>query len=242
MSYLQGIKNLSKAFIADSYVAAFGAKGKFSSLKERTAFVRSNDITPESAILIREKIDEVLKIKNHPRVWQDDLGADMRILGFENDMPEIVDILNIREHIKSISMYLGRSIKSWHLMANRISFIEDNLGSGGGYHRDSPFSHEVKCIWYLCNVGIKNGPFEYLNYSHFNSIKQRKKYALGQSRFKKLYNGDKTSPVIGNTGTMVVCDTKCIHRGKPIAEGNRHAVTLYTSVNKDDKARRIRPI
>src|SRR3546814_14658032 len=38
--------------------------------------------------------------------------------------------------------YVGRSTKSWLLMANRLLPKDGNLGSGGGLHRDSPFSHQ----------------------------------------------------------------------------------------------------
>jgi hypothetical protein len=35
---------------------------------------------------------------------------------------------------------------------------------------------------------------------------------------------------------MLVCDTKCIHSGKPIEKGVRYAVTLYTLPTEDGAA------
>lgn len=228
--------NYAKSVAVLGWMRFVGTKGEFSELKQKTAITVDGDLPKEVCNTLIERIESVLADPSHPRVWRDQVGSDSRILGFEQDIEDLVSHFRIDRRIQAIDDYLGRPVKSWFLMANRVVPVENNLGSGGGLHRDSPFSHQVKCIWYLNDVGTENGPFEYVPGSHFNTVSARKSYPLGAYRFDDVRSGDELVEVHASAGTMLVCDTKCIHSGKPIEKGVRYAVTLYTLPTEDGAA------
>ena len=128
--------------------------------------------------------------------------------------------------MKAIDAYLGTRTRSWFLMANRVVPKPGNLGSGGGLHRDSAYSHQVKCIWYLCDVASGNGPFRYIPGSHRSAFADRRHYPLGENRVAAAERP--LAEVTAKAGSLLVADTKCIHGGKPIERGARYALTLYT--------------
>ena len=145
---------------------------------------------------------------------------------------EQIQSLRIPEKISSVKEYTGRPVKSWGLMANRVVFAKNNLGSGGGWHRDSPYSHQIKFIWYLTDVDTMNGAFEVV--PNTNCHRWRVKLGLGRYR----YDGTEVpvelaNAVVGSKGSLITCDTHAVHRGRPLAAGHRYAITLYTSYEVD---------
>lgn len=228
--------NYIKYFLARSYHSLIGGRGVLANLEKHTAIVNHNMISVENTLRIRRQIDNILADSNHPRIKHDNLQSDSRVLCIEEDIPELVDLLDVTSCIKNIEDYLGKKVKSWFLMANRVRYVKGNMGSGGGWHRDSPFSPQVKFIWYLSDVGSQNGPFEYIEKSNSNGIQNRKKYPIGETRFDEVY--DTPISVTGKEGNLLICDTHCIHRGRPIENGTRYAITLYTSPSVRAKERR----
>ncbi len=229
--------SLLKCWFSDIHIGIFGKKGKLAPVYSSTAMVIQDDLDDQIIQKIKNKVDEIIEKKENKRLWVDDFSADHRILGFEKDMPELVDILRIEDRLTSVEEYLGRKIGSWFLMANKIVPVEGNLGSGGGVHRDSPYSHQIKHIWYLTDVNEDNGPFQYVEGSHRDAPATARKYPLGQARFEDFYSEYNT--VCAPAGSLLICDTKCLHRGAPISTGSRYALTLYTSPNPDAKKGRV---
>lgn len=217
--------NLLKETAISCWFAIFGARGELRTLYGNCAEVMPAELSQDTCEKLIARMEDVMA-ENRGRVWTDPVGSDTRVLGFEQDIPELIEKFEIERRIKAIDGYLGFKTRSWCLMANRLIPVDGNLGSGGGFHRDSPFSHQVKYIWYLTNVDKTTGPFEYLPGSHKNIIRTRNYYPLGEMRFEKV-EGDLV-PVYGKSGTLLICDTKAIHRGKPIERGVRYAITLYT--------------
>lgn len=119
---------------------------------------------------------------------------------------------------------------------------EGNLGSGSGWHRDSPFAHQFKTLMYLTDVTSDNGPFEYIKGSHtYKSCKAVSKHLrkrLSDKRFtedevNEIVNSSVVPPVtecIAEAGSLVVVDTRGIHRGKPMVAGERKAITRYHDI------------
>lgn len=225
--------NYIKQFFARSYHSLNGGRGELSNLQVDTAIIHKNMISTENTLRIRKQIDNILADSKHPRIKHDNLQSDSRVLCIEEDIPELVDLLDVPNCIKNIEDYLGKKVNSWFLMANRVQYVEGNKGSGGGWHRDSPFSKQIKFIWYLSDVNKQNGPFEYIEKTNTNDFKSRKKYPIGKTRFDKVYDTQIT--VTGKEGDLLICDTHCIHRGRPIEAGTRYAITLYTSPNVQAK-------
>lgn len=169
-----------------------------------------------------------------PRVliWRDQLASDERIYGFERLVNDVVDVCGINELKEIGSKYVGRPLKSWFMMANRVRCAPGNLGSGGGWHRDSPFTHQFKSILYLSDVQLDNGPFEYVPYSHLTAAKLavRGSVRLDQSRIcdeEFRQSRLESQPFTGPAGTLLLADTRGIHRGRPIKMGARYAITTY---------------
>lgn len=169
--------------------------------------------------------------------WLDETGSDTRLFYAQDYIKEIDDILN-DELFNSISTkFYGKKIKNKFSLMNRVVPVEGNLGSGGGWHRDSPTTHQLKVMIYLSDVKKGNGQFQYLEKSFRKSdiFKSIFKYNWGGKyryeekdilRYTKDF-GSKIIDIIGDKGTIVIVDTKGIHRGSPIINGKRYAIFNY---------------
>ena len=128
-------------------------------------------------------------------------------------------------------------------MLGFTKYSVDNYGSGGGWHRDSANRRQLKFIIYLGDVDENNGCFQYLKGSHSIS----KKLLLAKDNFffssKTRFDDNEINNFInrgtfqkvdftGRKGTIIVVDTSGLHRGKPLTEGNRLALTYYMSDTK----------
>ncbi|WP_435274809.1 phytanoyl-CoA dioxygenase family protein [Psychrobium sp. nBUS_13] len=188
------------------------------------------------------KIDSYVE-SDAVNVWRDDEGADNRIF-FINELDESFSEFYENKEIRNyLSSYLGISNPKGMLLAAKITFTEDNKGSGGGWHRDSPVSHQFKSVCYLNDVGTKNGCFQFIKSSHLKSNVLSsyfyKIFKPGQFRFSEsdvnnylLHNKSKVDSIEGSAGDLVLVDTKGIHRGRPLEGGVRYALFCYFWNNK----------
>jgi hypothetical protein len=166
-------------------------------------------------------------------------GADRRIYGVDRLCPEF----SMQETMGGIdtiaAAFYGKESITWFQVLGSIAASERNLGSGSGWHRDSPFSHQFKAILYLCDVSIENGPFEYCMGSHLRTSVHRVAQHLGipprQYRFtaeqiQQIETAgvvQKRSTLTARKGTLLLIDSRGLHRGKPLVAGERLAVTRY---------------
>lgn len=207
------------------------------SLKKDGITVKNNYLSSEECKHLRDKIDYYISSESS-NVWCDEIGADNRIY-FINEVDSDFDCFYKDSLIRNVlCKYTGTTNPSGMLLAARIDCKEGNLGSGGGWHRDSPITHQFKAICYLSDVGVKNGPFQYIKGSH-KKLSLLKAYLMklfkaGQYRFTEKEIEDyleKTNSdlmeLIGHEGTLAFVDTKGIHRGKPIGEGSRYVLFCY---------------
>jgi hypothetical protein len=136
--------------------------------------------------------------------------------------------------------------KSYFMLLGKIISNGNNLGSGGGWHRDSPFTHQFKTILYLTDVDESTGPFQYIKGSHsFSSIKKSCKF-LGKNINERRFSNEEVEllkknnvvgeviTVTGKAGTLLIADTRGLHRGKPLEKGHRYALTRYHFSKKID--------
>jgi hypothetical protein len=135
------------------------------------------------------------------------------------------------------AFYRTADIDYFQMLGN-ITYNDNNLGSGGGWHRDSPFSHQFKFILYLSDVGLENGPFEYIKGTHnakeVVNYTRRCGLSLSQYRFseKEVESILKDSSydlatITGCAGALLIADVKGLHRGRPLQSGERWATTRY---------------
>ena len=182
---------------------------------------------------------ENLYVGHAEHVTLESNGTDKRIYGAEQLAAEfgLEDELHWVDALGQ-TFYWTENIV-WFQMLGKISYHENNLGSGSGWHRDSPFSHQFKAILYLSDVNDKNGPFQYIRGSHTKQTLAQvarhlnlpgSSYRFTSQQIEQLENAGtipRRTSLIGAKGTLVLADSRGLHRGKPLLAGERLAVTRY---------------
>jgi len=182
-------------------------------------------------------------------VQTDSAGSDHRLFGINTASKLINDEFHNEPQINLASkIYYGTAVKNAFTLGAKMVYTKNNAGSGGGWHRDS-YARQIKAIVYLSDVTEKNGPFQYIKGSHTykNALKQMKflKHSVQNVRQTHEEVTDLVKAGLGELiefnapkGTLVLADVSGIHRGKPIEEGHRYALTNYfmmESTAMDDK-------
>ncbi len=186
-------------------------------------------------LLVKEVDDLILKYKD--TLWEDELGSDKRLWGSEK-LSNLFAKFHEDTFLKEIGeAYYESEVYNATTLTNRISYCNNNLGSGGGWHRDNGFHKQFKSIIYLSDVEIDNGPFTYLKgtHKHYNDFKGKlsgsvDKYEsrLGEDFINKVVElGYDKQTYTANRGTLILVDTKGIHRGNPLLSGSRYAMFNY---------------
>lgn len=185
----------------------------------------------------RNEIDKLIK-KYQSQIVTDKEGSDHRIWGadrvstliqkfFANDF--IGKIIKAHEQTDNITGFT---------LAARLEYKPDNLGSGGGWHRDWAVNKQIKAILYLSDVYTDSGPFQYVegSHNHLDIIRDCfiNNFKFNQNRFsdtevEKIIkrNPSKLKTLSGKAGTLILVNTRGIHRGMPIKQGVRYALTNY---------------
>ncbi len=183
---------------------------------------------------ISKKIDNIFQ--NYPlKFWKDSENSDNRIFGAQNADEKIMDFYNDIFIKKIGEAYLGFKIKNTMTMANRVTFLSNNKGSGNGWHKDA-YRKQFKSMLYLCDVDEENGPFQLVKKSNkiLNlikvSIKLNKTYPdtrFSEAEIKKISKLEDVVTLKGKKGTLVLFDPCLTHRGKPLKSSKRYALTNY---------------
>ena len=205
-----------------------------SKLKISGYYVINDFINKKECEKIKKKIN--LFMKKYPeKLFTSKRNDDQRIHGAEYIDRKLIKKYHNSSYIKKIgSIYSFAALKNLMTMANKTSFLKNNLGSGGGWHRDS-VCKQYKSILYLVDVNRLNGPFQLIkNSQKFGQIykdTQKMKIDVRTSRFKnkqiKPIKRDRTVTIEGKAGTLIIVDTSLIHRGSPLKSGKRYALTNY---------------
>lgn len=200
-------------------------------VKKEGIKIKQGLVSQDICSQIVKDIDTLLEHKE-VNIWQDKIGSDHRIYGMERyseAVKELFDSLDISNLFKD---YSGKDVKSYSVLGAKLSFKEENEGSGGGWHRDSTFTNQFKVIVYLSDAELENGPFQYIPKSH--TLKSKLKnytnyFGAPKTRYteEEITSYGKIMEVTGNAGDGFFVDTKGIHRGKPIEGGVRYALTFY---------------
>jgi hypothetical protein len=182
--------------------------------------------------IISDIDDQILSYKD--QVWVDKYESDHRVMGSDRVSNQIKDFFDNEFLVRISKAYLRSKTLNGFTLAAKLTAKKDNLGSGGGWHRDS-IQKQIKSIIYLNDVEKTGGPFEY----YCNTHRSRSKISqFLKNIFKKSitrYSNKEVSQLsdkdletfTGQAGTLILVDTSGIHRGKPIYAGNRYALTNY---------------
>ena len=179
-------------------------------------------------------------IENNPNLlWRDKLESDNRIFGAENISKDLN--LLVEKFIKFSKQigqnYLNQKIQLYMMMANKTLFKNNNIGSGNGWHKDS-YSKQFKSILYLNDVNKDNGPFQIIKNSRSDLfliklfLELRNKYPstrFEDSEIRRILKNNENQIVefTAPAGSLILVDTSLIHRGKPLNNGMRLALTNY---------------
>ena len=206
-------------------------------LKESGYKVLNSYLSKDKCQYFISLIDKHIE-KNDCNIWSDNKGADKRVYFIEQIHEEFCQYAQNPHFIDTLKRYLGYKNPKFMVLAARLDYVEGNEGSGGGWHRDSPYSNQFKTLCYLTDVTEDNGPFEVLENSHkkINIIKSLVSNVLspGAYRFNKeqvksylKYHSSKVKSFTGRAGDLIMVDTKLIHRGRPIKDSSRYVLFCY---------------
>ena len=206
------------------------------SIKKNGYVIIENFIRKDSCQLIIDQIEKFL-ITKPEFCWADNEHSDQRIHGAENLSLDIFNFFNSKIPIEVGESYHQEKLQNLMTMANKTTFVNNNRGSGQGWHRDGIHS-QYKSILYLVDVNEHNGPFQIIQNSNKlkNIIHFCTKYNLDifntrinnnavQDYLKNNISELKT--IVAKAGTLILVETSTIHRGKPMLNGTRYALTNY---------------
>ena len=193
-----------------------------------------NYINRDQCALYRNEIDTL--ISQHTELLHRNID-DQRIYGVEN-ISEQLKSFSKDPFLQEVATAYNQIIsKTAFTLAARLPFSPGNIGSGGGWHRDSCIK-QIKAILYLSDVDEENGPFQLIEKSHTlkNKLLDGKithqpymGYRFTQEQVEKILSKEPKRAITfaASAGTLILVDTSCIHRGKPILKGCRHALFNY---------------
>lgn len=181
---------------------------------------------------LRNIVDSEVE-KDTIKIWRDDTGSDIRIFNAERKIPAFQDLYD--RMVEYYTDQRGAAPNYSFLMVNRVVPKPNGAGSGGGWHRDS-WMNQNKVFAFLSDVSEENGPFEYIPGTGNIIAKGLDLVRYGRSLRtpdERVADKSKQSLVV-SAGQGIYLDTTVLHRGRPIAEGQRYAATLY-AFNLDAK-------
>jgi hypothetical protein len=194
-------------------------------------------LPPERCLALRAEMDRVFA--QHPEyAWHDQLGSDHRIHAVERFSDAIRELYADPWLHRLGEAYLNVGLVNGFTLAGRLEAKAGSLGSGGGWHRDSCYHRQFKALVYLTDVGTENGPFQYVAGSH-TVQSQVRAVSYGVQKFRKTRftedevqqicnaSGQQVTEVLAPAGSVLIVNTRGLHRGKPITSGSRYALTNY---------------
>jgi len=236
-------KRECKNFLKSIQVKSSVAPDALKSLSSKGYYLVPNYYTQERCQKLRTEIDELF-IKYKDKLWIDSLKSDYRIFGANRASALVYEFCQ-DPFIHNIWKNYDPGLPSdFFTTVGRLKFIEGNHGSGGGWHRDCADGRQFKSIIYLSDVERANGPFEYIEGSHkpLNFLRGWLKHLYGHEQYRfteadvekylASFPNQKKQTFLGKAGTLLLVDTRGIHRGSPIFEGVRYAMTNYFFSNK----------
>lgn len=204
-------------------------------LKQKGYHVIPNFIDP---LLCEQLIAEIQQAHKSYRdyLWVDEKDSDHRLFGI-NRLSDLAHQFYTDSFVQNITAYFEKTENyKGFTMGAELKFQPNNPGSGDGWHRDRTDKRQIKFILYLNEVTENNGPFQYYEGSHtpesilHGVLDHGFKY--NQNRFTdaeiELLNPEMRRTAVGKAGTLLIADTRGIHRGMPMNEGKRFILMNYT--------------
>ena len=175
--------------------------------------------------------------ENKPELVHSTDYSDMRIFGAEHLSENIMKFASHTLLNSLANAYNAVPTSCGFTLAGKITSTGHQYGSGGPWHRDSYF-RQFKSLMYLTDVDENKGPFQIISESHkqdrISSDSKSGNLESMQCQFKQEVveqildaEPDRLKTLTGKAGTVVLVDTSCIHRGLPLNNDERYALTNY---------------
>ena len=239
------IKNNKVLFSSALLFKEFLTRASFSSVESNLQGyyndLNNTGITVIPDVFNEELCDSLINgIENTPQELVKVYDNDIRIWNFNNHNKECLEKFSLNTEFSSLGeAYSREELVFQTTMAGRVSYKLNSMGSGGSWHRDS-FSKQFKAMVYLVDVDEDNGPFQYLEGSHYmkNILKTIFFYNKSDLANYSRLDNDVVTAISNNEsltiktcaakkGSVVLFDSRGIHRGMPMKKGVRYALTNY---------------
>jgi hypothetical protein len=207
------------------------------SLKDDGVAIVPDFVADDQVQVLLAEIDRIFDQYQH-RLRPDAHGSDTRAWGADRVSSPIARFATDPTIVDVGTAYMRVRQEPLCTLANIVVPKVGNLGSGGGWHRDTVQSRQFKAMLYLTDVEPGNGPFEYLPGSHHVPYIARsvalegigfRQHRFSEDEVQRVASRFDTPPraVTGRAGTMFMVDSSLIHRGRPIVDGERRSLTNY---------------
>jgi hypothetical protein len=192
----------------------------------------------DKVALLKSEVDRLFN-EYKDFIWSDSEDSDHRLHGSQRKSNAINEF-NQEPYFQNIAdQFLGYESFAFSTLCARLFASTNNLGSGGGWHRDTPYeSKQFKSIVYLTDVGLENGPFQYVNGTQNQSSLFRNIWLHNVKHGQHRFSDEEVQKILedkyytlnsypAKAGTVILVNTFGMHRGMPIEKENRYALTNY---------------
>lgn len=217
-------------------------------LKKDGFYTLEGFLSAEDCAELRNRTDMFIE-NNQDKVSLESNGSDKRVYGVnKHDNSFVIDkIEKLSDEIFGTFSFIIN--KDYFYLLGKIVASDENLGSGSGWHRDSPISNQFKTILYLSDVNKNNGPFQYIRASHTKKAILKANGFLQKPLNSSRFDDNEINSLVENQiveepttfeapqGTLVFVNTRGLHRGAPLKDDCRYALTRYHFAKKNKKFR-----
>lgn len=219
---------------AEKNIKEYSLNSNLKLIKKQGYSIIPNFVNAKICADFQNEID--LIIKKHSEYLHKNID-DLRIYGAEN-LSSKINSFSSNSYLRKIaSAYNHTQSYNAFSLAAKLPYMPNNKGSGGGWHRDSCIM-QFKALLYLSDVTEKNGPFQIIARSNNLKAKLFDNMRTNQPYMGYRYTDNQVEEIIARdpnrlisfcepAGTLILVDTSCIHRGKPIEEGIRYSLFNY---------------
>lgn len=128
-------------------------------------------------------------------------------------------LINIAQNYLGSKPVLDRVAMWWSAPFNSDAQAQSAVAQM--YHFDMDRIKFLKFFFYLTDVEAQTGPHCYVSHSHKVLPKElRRDGRFSNQEVKEIYPGQEVE-ITGSKGSIIVVDTRGLHKGKPLTEGER---------------------
>jgi ectoine hydroxylase-related dioxygenase (phytanoyl-CoA dioxygenase family) len=233
-----GVSNmLMSKFISFSQTNFFKKKNLIASELQRGGYYIFDEILEEKKLENLINITKTLSCKKNEHndvknIFYDNVNPYKLIYAYNSEdlicKKEVLEIVADEKYKNIARNYFNAEpfLVSVNMWWTTNYSTEASSEAAQKYHFDLERIKFLKFFIYLTDVEIDNGPHVYIEGSHkvfSKPFKFLKKFysRIDDYEIEKYYGKNKIKTVIGKSGTTIVGDTSCFHKGTPVKKKSR---------------------